>query len=306
MSDPTPVTSRRGALKCLAFGGAGTLFPYVLIRNGALISQDAPPTLSGIQQQIAIYDYDSHENYIARGCQVSALGKTAGDQTFSVAEGVANVLGIKVSRPVATRFTIAEDPDNGTVDAEPHTFDDGLTGTAVIALRHSPIAAINSVVITKQRTVTITKGVTNSVDALPDDSVTSILLVKQGATTYVVNTDYVMSGDAVSWAAAGAEPATGSSYDVTYKYLDAVTPTALTATTITVTGGVSSDPVIVSYSFKLPRVDRICLDPGGSVVYLKGLSAPSQPQPPAVPKTVVNLARVSNDWFGTPTVTKAA
>lgn len=283
-------------------GGAGTLFPYVVLRNGELISQDAPPTLSGVQQQIAIYDYDSHENYIARGCRVSALGNTAGAQVFSIEEGTANILGYKLQRPVSTRFSIPEDADVGTVDAEPHTFDDNLTGTAVIALRHSPIASISSVVITKQRTVTITKGATNSVDALPDDSVTSILLVKQGATTYANPADYFQAGDAVSWTPGGVEPASGSSYDVTYKYLDAVTPSAFSQTTITVSGGVSSDPVIVSYSFKLPRVDRVCLDQTGAVVYLKGLSAPQQAQPPAVPKTVVNLARVINDWFGTPTV----
>ncbi len=283
-------------------GISGQFFPYVLIRNGGLISQDAPPTLSGVQQQIAVYDYDSHENYVVRGCQVSAIGRQAGAQVFAIAEGTANILGFKVQRPFATRHIETEAPDLSIVDAEAHTFDDGGTGTAVIPLRHSPMAHINSVIITKQRTVTLIKGPPNGADALPDDSVTAITLVKQGGTTYVATTSYLLNNDTVDWAPGGAEPATGSSYDVTYRYLDAQPIISSTDTSITVSDGVTGGQVLIGYDYKLPRVDRICLDKNGNVVYLKGLSAPVQPQPPGVPKSVVNLARIENTWFGTPNV----
>ncbi|MGX5723324.1 DUF4815 domain-containing protein [Shinella zoogloeoides] len=283
-------------------GGSGQFYPYLVLRDGVIISQDAPPTLSGIQQQIATYDYDAHENYVVRGCTVSPLGLEAGKQVFAIAEGRANIMGFKRTRPTASRFSETETPDTGTIDAEPHNFDDGGTGTAVITVRRPPVSAVTSAIITKQRTVTITKGVTDGADLLPDDGVTSIISVVQGGMTYTQGADYQRSGDSVDWLSGGIEPATSSSYNVTYRYLDAVTPTAVTATTISVAGGVTGQPVFLGYTNKLPRTDRMCLDAAGNVVYLKGLSAPTQPQPPQVPKTLLSLATIYNDWFGTPTV----
>lgn len=282
-------------------GGAGRFYPYLVLRDGVIISQDAPPTLSGVQQQIAIYDFEAHENYVARGCTVSPLGLSAGKQVFAIAEGSANIMGFKRHRPTASRFSQVETPDTGTVDAEPHTFDDGGSGTAVITVRRPPISAVTSAIVTKQRTVTLTKGVTNGIDALPDDSVTAIVSVVQGATTYVQNTSYQRTGDGVDWSLGGVEPATSSSYDVTYRYLDSVSPT-FTDRTITVSGGVTGQPVFTGYANKLPRKDLICLDADGNVVYLKGLSAPTQPQPPQLPQTLLALATIHNDWFGTPVV----
>jgi hypothetical protein len=283
-------------------GGTGEFYRYLLLRDGQIVSQDAPPTLSGVVQQIKEYDSEAHGNYIARGCEVSPLGLDAGKQWFAIEGGSANILGLKVRRPGATRFSVTEAPDLGTVDAEPHSFDNGGSGAATITVRRGPISAVTSAIVTKERTVTIIKGTSGSTDALPDDGVTELLLVEQGATEYVVTTDYVQSGDGVSWAPGGDEPTTGSSYDVTYRYLDAVTPDAVTATTIVLSGGVTGETVLVGYKYKLPRVDRICLDSNGNVIYLTGISAPNQPHPPAEPATLLSLATVYNDWFGTPRV----
>lgn len=284
-------------------GGTGDFYRYLLLRDGAIVSQDAPPTLSGVVQQIKEYDSEAHGNYIAKGCEVSPLGLDAGKQWFAIEAGSANILGLKTRRPSATRFSVTEAPDLGTVDAEPHTFDNGGAGPATITVRRGPISAVASAIVTKERTVTIIKGVSGATDALPDDGVTELLTVEQGATTYVVTTDYVQSGDGVSWAPGGAEPTTGTSYDVTYRYLDAATPDSVTSTTIVLSGGVTGETVLVGYNYKLPRVDRICLDSSGNVVYLTGISAPNQPHPPAEPATLLSLATVYNDWFGTPTVT---
>ena len=283
-------------------GGEGDFFSYATMKDGAIVAQDAPPTLSGIQQQLASYDYDAHDNYIVRGCVVSPLGLNAGKQVFSIAEGVANILGFKVNRPASTRLSQQEQPEVGTVDAEPHTFDDSGSGTAVITVRRTPISAVTSAIVTKQRTVTIIKGNTGQVDALPDDSVTTLISVVQGAKTYAKPADYVQNGDGVDWSPGGDEPATGSSYDVTYRYLDAVTPSQVTQSTVSIAGGVTGEAVLLSYTFKIPRVDRICIDQSGNISYLLGKSAAVQPQPPQVPTTLLALATVYNDWFGTPTV----
>lgn len=77
---------------------------------------------------MAAYDRDAHGNYVVRGCEVTALGKTGNDQIFSIAEGVANIWGFKKTRLTSLRWAQTEDPDFETVDGEVHTFDDGGTG----------------------------------------------------------------------------------------------------------------------------------------------------------------------------------
>lgn len=284
-------------------GENGDLYRVYQLRDGQVVDQTAPPNLSGFSQAIAVYDYDAHENYIARGCRVTPLGLSAGKQWFSIEEGTANILGYKRTRNTATRYGETEAPDLLTISSEPHTFVDGGSGTAVIALNRTPINSVAKVIITKEATETVVRGaVANTTDLLSHPSVTQILNVEQGATTYVVTTDYIRTGDRVDWAPGGAEPAGGSSYDVTYQYLEEAPLDAVTATTITVSGGVEDSAVFVNYSYKLPRFDRICLDREGLIVYLKGVAAIEQPQAPATPATLLSLCVVENDWFGTPVV----
>lgn len=284
-------------------GQSGEFYSYVLIRDGQLVSQDAPPSLSGVESIVGKYDYAANGNYLVNGCEVVYLGESvAGDSEFSIASGEHNVLGQKVNRPVGTRYTRTPDPDIGRVDAEAHLFEDGGSGTHTFTVNRQPIAAIVTMTITKERTVTLTKGTTGTADALPDDSVTIVSLVEQGGTTYVETTDYIKTGDTIDWSPGGDEPLTGSSYDVTYQYLDAVAVDAFDDTTITVSGGVTNGTMFVQYDYKLARKDRICLDSFGNVLYLKGQSSATQPVAPLAPDNALSLAVVSNDWFNNPTV----
>ncbi|TIV59971.1 DUF4815 domain-containing protein [Mesorhizobium sp.] len=284
-------------------GQAGALYRVYQIRDGFVVDQTPPPSLSGFNAAMAAQDYDAHENYVARGCRVTALGLSGGKQWFSIEEGTANILGYKRTRNTATRFGQPEEPDILNIASEPHTFDDGGTGTATIALNRSPINSVAQVIVTKEVTETIVRGaVANTTDLLGHTGVVSISLVKQGATTYASPASYTRNGDRIDWSPAGPEPAPGSSFDITYRYLDAVVPSVVTPTGITISGGVTGGNVFVSYNFNLPRHDLICLDRDGNVVYLKGIPAVEQPQPPAPPATLLALCVVENDWFGTPAI----
>ncbi|MCF1453401.1 DUF4815 domain-containing protein [Agrobacterium vitis] len=287
-------------------GGEGDFYSYAMLRDGSVISQDAPPTLTGVQKQIGTYDYDAHGNYVVRGCVVTALGKTGSAQVFSVGAGVCNVQGTKVTRGSDNRLTVTEEPDVASVSLEGHTFASGGTGTVTITVRRPPIAAIEDIVITRQKTVTLSKGVGGSSDALPDTGVVSIISVVQLSTTYVVDTDYIRSGDSVNWSPAGAEPATGSSYQVTYRYYDNVVPDNFTSTTIVVSGGVDGTDMFLEYSYKLPRYDRILISSDGSLSYLKGISSVANPHAPAEPEDALSLCTVQNDWYGTPVINNDA
>jgi hypothetical protein len=283
-------------------GVTGDLYQVYQLKDGTPIDQTAPSSLSDVSQAIALYDRDANGSYVVRGCKVRALGKIAGAQHFSIAEGVANILGLKRTRSYALRHQEAEAWDIGVVDAETHTFADGGTGTAIVPINRGPLSALVTAIITKEKTVSITKGVGGSADDLPDDSVSTIVSVSQGGTTYVATTDYLLTADRVDWSPGGAEPSPGSTYSVTYQYLDAVTPDALTDDTVELSGGVTGGVVLLSYTWKIPRADLLCLDNAGLPVYVKGISSTATPRAPSQPTTLLALAQIVNDWRGAPTV----
>jgi len=281
--------------------GAGDFVPVYIMQDGTILDQTPPPALDGINQSIAIYDRGAHGNYIVNGCRVTALGKIDNDQIFSIEEGEANIQGFKRTRFAALRVSHEEDFDVEEVAGEPRTWPGGATAT--FTTNRFPIAAVNACLVTKEVTETITRGsVAGGADALPNNSVSAILEVKQGGTTFVPTTDYIRTGDTVDWSPGGAEPAPSSSYTVKYQYLAIVTPTAVTDTSITLAGGVTGTTVILGYDYKLPRIDVIGLNSAGEAVYIKGISARENPLPPAAPSTVLALAEVRNSWMGKPDV----
>lgn len=282
----------------------GDFFAVYMIRDGVVVDQTPPPSLSGINQALAAYDRDANGNYIVEGCRVTALGKDGDNQAFSIEEGVANIYGFKRTRNAALRYLEAETWDVETIAAEPHEFDDPeATGTTVITTRRGPINSVTQVIVTKEATEPVTRGMPSGTsDVLSHSGVTEIISVTQGVTTYAAGTDYVRSGDHIDWSPGGDEPDGGSSYTVTYRYLAAVTPDEVGSDTITISGGVHGTQVLINYGWKLPRVDLICLDQAGNAVYLKGTSARERPVAPVAPETLLPLAEVTNDWRDRPVV----
>lgn len=282
--------------------GEGDFIPVYIMQGGTILDQTPPPSLDGVNQAIAIYDRGANGNYIVSGCRVTALGKVDDDQLFSIEEGEANIQGFKRTRYTALRYAKEEDFNVEEVVGEPRTWPSS-GASATFATNRKPIATVNSVLVTKETTQTITRGtVAGGADTLPNNSVTAIIEVKQGGTTYVSPTSYNRVGDTVDWSPAGPEPAPSSSYTVKYQYLALVTPDAVTDTSITVSGGVPSATVILGYDFKLPRIDALCLNQSGEVEYIKGISARENPLPPIVPSTLLKLAEITNSWMGKPDV----
>lgn len=282
----------------------GEFFAVYLIKDGAVINQVPPPALTGIMQQIGRYDFDANGNYVVDGCMVDALGKTGSDQVFSIGAGTANIQGFKRIRETAMRHFEPEAPDLETIIAEPQTFTGPTNGETVISVLRPPIAAVTSAIVVKRITETVVRGSTpNGLDALQSSSVVAIESITQGATTYVAGTDYALSGNSVSWAPGGAEPANSSTYTVTYRYNAAVTPIEVTATTVKVAGGVNGSTALISYTSKLPRADILCLDITGRPVYIKGVSARKGGLAPLPPASLLKLAEVHNDWLAKPVIT---
>lgn len=287
-------------------GEAGELYQVYLLRDGYVIDQSPPPLLTGVRAQIAVYDHDAHGNYIADGCFVAALGKSGNKQMFSISEGVANILGFKYTRNTATRFEQVEAPETETVEAEVHAYVD-TAGSCTITTFHSPINGVTGALVETEITETLSRGnPANTADLLSNTGVLEIVSVSQnsGATTYAETADFILTANQVDWSPGGAEPGNGESYDVTYRYLASVTPTEVTATTVTVanSGAVEGGQVQLAYLFNLPRIDRICFDQDGQVVYLPGVSSREQPVPPWTPSHLLALCQVKNNWVGPPEI----
>ncbi|MCR6673228.1 DUF4815 domain-containing protein [Devosia ginsengisoli] len=278
----------------------GEFHQVYLLQDGTIIDQTPPPMLNGIQQAIAIYDRP-HGHYIVSGNRVTALGPSGGKQHFSIEEGEANISGFKNVRFAALRIAETEDWDVAAVPGETHTYSGGASQT--ITTDFAPIDEITSILLTKEKTVSVTRGVlSNGIDGLPDSSVIEIVEVTQGGTTYVESTDFVRTGNGVDWAPTGAEPLSGSSYQVKYRYRASVTADTFDDATITVSGGATGGDIILAYTYKLPRIDIIGLLPNGAPAYIYGVSAITNPVMPVPPADVLPLCEVHNNWTGLPAI----
>jgi hypothetical protein len=283
-------------------GGGGEFYSVYAVRDGVLLNQDPPPQLDGVKQLIARYDRDANGNYIVNGLSLFALGKNAtqSNYVYSVQEGVANVEGNKIDKPQATPLSFPIDPDLQLISNEPKVSTG--TGTQTITLNRKPLNNILDVVVTAEKTVTMTHGsFTGALDALPDTAVLSIQQVTQGATTYVAGTDYNLTADQVDWSPSGAEPAPGSTYSITYRYLTSVSPTNINADagTFQIQGAVANTLVLVDYRWKMPRYDAIVLDRDGAFSRIKGVPSAFNPIQPGVSDTVLQIASVYHDWIST-------
>ncbi|WP_375642608.1 DUF4815 domain-containing protein [Bartonella sp. CM100XJJH] len=281
---------------------SGTFFPVYILQDGVLIDQKSPSLLEPAMQAIATYDR-AHGHYIVSGCRVSALGANNGCQDFSIQEGEANINGFKRKRLAALRHEEMQDFSTSVVPSETHIFAPPKGKTSfTFKPYYFPIADIQSLLLTKEKTVNVTRGaVAAGRDGVPDKSITSFIKVVQGSKEFKEGTDFKKTGDTIDWAPMGDEPLAGSSYKVTYRYRAKITADKVTAQEITVSGGAQGGDIIVSYTYKLPRIDRIGLNTGGNVVYIKGISV-DHPMAPSVPDDVLSLATITNNWLETPVV----
>lgn len=283
-------------------GQIGEFYPVYQLDDMVLRIKEPPPQLDSVTQALARYDRDnSGGTYVVSGLSAVQAMIEGENQVFLVSEGRARVNGFAVELGTSRRVTYPAVADLLTIDAEPHV----STGVAAqrVNVDRGPIGAIQTVRITAEKTVTLTHGAfVGAADALPDTSIVQIIEVKQGATTYVQGTDYRLQGGAVDWSLSGAEPTTGSSYTVKYRYITQVTPTAVDSDGFTVTGAVVDTLILVTYTAKLPRIDVLYLRDDGGFDFVQGQSTIYSPVAPDLPAGVLGVATIYQTWRAAPTV----
>ena len=285
----------------------GDFFPIYVADNRVLRPKAPPPTIDSVAQAIAKYDRDSTGgSYVVRGMEVKALADAASNQVYSVAEGACRANGSEIEFDTSRRLTFDPAPDLKFIANEPHL--SAGTASQRVDVSFTPIASITSISITKQVEETVTHGAfAGSSDALANTSVLEIVAVNQGGTwngssfvggtNYVGGgTDYQLTANPVDWSPAGAEPATGSTYTVIYRYIATVSADSSDDDGFMVSDAVAGTLILVSYNQKMPRIDRIAVSETGELIWLKGVSTNYHPRPPIVPSNMLGIASIQQTW----------
>lgn len=286
-------------------GKSGQFYPVYEVVNGMLKVKEAPPSIDAVNAAIQAYDRASTGgSYIVTGMEVRRGADLSNDtQTYNISAGQARANGHSVILRAAIRHVFEAAPDQRLIQAEPHV--SAGADAQRVNFDYAPMATIDEVTITAQKTVTLVHGaLVGGMDPLPDTAVLKIVEVKQGATAYVKDADYRLTAGKVDWSLSGAEPAPGSSYDVTYQHIAVVQPAAVDENGFTVAGAVAETLIQVSYRYKVPRVDRLAINEAGDVVVLRGVASDWMPVPPAVPGNMLLLATIHQKWTSATTVTQ--
>ncbi len=275
----------------------GEFYAIYNVENGVLVQKALAPQMDSVSTALARYDNESNGSYVVNGMEVTCLSADSTEQIFSINEGKAHVNGQEVALSYSLRSVFQNDCDIQTIESDPYAFAPDALGNMTINLNYAPIAQINTVDITAERTVTLTHGNYSGVlDPIPSTAVLDIMRIKQGSTIYVKGTDYKLTSGQVDWSLSGAEPAPGSSYEITYRHRTQVTPTNITDTSIDISGAVDGSMVLVSYAWKMPRYDLITIDAEGIVRRVKGLAHPWSPAVPKAPSGQLILAKIYQTW----------
>lgn len=276
--------------------GDENFYPIYTIEDGELLMKEAPPVMDAVSQAIARYDVESTaSNYVVEGMRVQRLPDQAGKQVYDIQEGKARVTGHAMVLPNSRRVVYDAQPELKRIISEPFYSQTDAEQTVVLA--RPPALSIIQASITREKTATIVHAsVSGATDPLPDTSVVQIVKVWQSGTEYTYGDDYILTGQAVDWSPSGAEPAPGSTYEVTYRFIDVVEPVDFNGRTYRVTGAVPGTLIMSTYDTMLPRIDRLCMNRYGQVVWIQGVSTDYNPVRPPVPNTLIPLAQVFQFW----------
>lgn len=259
----------------------------VRIEDGKIVSEKVydDDTTDIVTDVLARRTYDENGNFKIRGLALTELNEADKDNVYvGLTEGKAYIQGYEVVKPYQTKVKLPFSRTTSLVQNEPKVF---LSSSNKYKLNNYPVKQLNQMVVDMQETIEMTRGVQkDGYDYLPHTPVIEIVSI-QG---YTQGTDYQLSADRVDWSVpGGTEPATGSTYTITYKYkknLNLQTEVELkeessngeTYNYVVFKSGVSkpinNTQMTVDYDYYLARKDLILLDKNGETSYLMGTPAP--------------------------------
>lgn len=288
-----------------AVGEKESFYSVYDVTDGIMAVKEAPPNLESFNLAIARYDRDSTGGgtYVCNGILVTAEPvSNLTRQFFTIAAGRARVNGAGIDVHTGMRVGYATEPNLREIDTEVIT----ATGAASqqVKVAHPPVWEYVNLRVTNRKKITVVHGnFSGCTDGLPDTSILQIVSVVQSGTTYASGTDFVRVGDTLDWSPAGREPAPGSSYEVTYDYLNTnVQPESPTKDGFVVRNAVAGSSIMITYRQALPRIDVLCVSDLGEFKFLQGPASEYGARAPQIPANLLALCSIAQDWRKTPAV----
>ena len=253
-------------------------FPRYSIVDGSINESEVygAPNLSSASSLLENYDYNSNGNYVVKGLNVYYEKDLPLENAYliNIKDGIANVVGKQFTFPFSNKVKVDYALQTNSVIGEPSEY---TTAKTTYELRRFPVSSITQILASKLVTSqNIVHGsFSGASDPLLNTPVASVLSVSQGSTVYVRDVDYSVVGDSINWSLPGAEPAPGSTYQVTYTYISSnITYTinaSRTSIEIPASNGIQNgSSLFITYSYFLSRKDRIEITPQGKISVLKG------------------------------------
>lgn len=307
--------------------------PIYEFRDGNLFTnQSTNNEMSKINNILAERTFDESGSYRVTGFDLYTEPHATDSSKLDlvVDAGRAYVLGYQVDKPTSTRVAIDRSLETRTVNSEAFYYSNatrrGRLGNAPV----STVARVTGQIkVTKEA---VSRGATaDSLDALARSSVFAVEKVwteTGGSTTatFRQGVDFqLVNGNSIDWSPSGNEPASGSTYYVTYSYNKTLVKD--TDYKIVVEGSgdnrvwyidfnglngskpIADSMVLVDYTYFLARKDIVILDKDGNITVKKGqadslklVSAPSHLDPytlllgtiTVLPDSTTTMANKSN------------
>jgi len=265
------------------------------LEDGQLKVEVSRPNFDGLADTLAKRTYDESGNYRVSGLEITAEPYDANNVQLTVEVGTAYIKGYQVIKPAPIKKVLPISKTTRSTTNEPKVF---KTGTLDYEINNYPVKAINKVVSQVSVTETLTRGGTaNGIDYPTKTPLVTIDSIVAGGTTYIKGTDFKQTGDSIDWSLGGKEPASGTSYTITYKYNKTMAKDVdYELYSITGQWGETKDYVrfksggdrpvadstfTVDYEFYLGRIDLVWLDRFGNVGFEQGQpDVPRSVQPP--------------------------
>ena len=296
------VTKIQWGLSTDSYADNAKFFEVYRIRSGAVTR------MIRVKPDLVRYDRDAHGNYAVEGLTVTFVNSGSRRQNYKISKGLAHINGYETELMQEMSLSFLEVIEGENITQEV-TQSEILSEGNKIQLTHIPVENVLIVRVTKQRTVSnLTHGIAGCVDQLPDESVTKILQVKQGAKFYIEGTDFnfVSASDGIDWSLSGDEPTPESKYDVTYEYrVNAAFSFNNSSVTVSDTDFVRTEPIDVTYAYRMPRMDIIVMNEDCSVEVVRGeanFNNPDDPITPNTPSGAICLAEIKQTWIYNPEV----
>ena len=235
----------------------------------AAASDSSDDTMSQITEILARRTFDENGSYKVNGLKIIDRNTNDKENVYvTVQEGKAYIAGYEANKEASSRIAIKKATNVRTQYNETKKFTSDIT----YPLDNYPVNRIEDLNCMVKKSVQMTRGdISGGFDLIEEKragSITSIVKISAGDTTYEPITDYVFQEGGISWEPTGGkEPGTGTTYNVEYMFNQKMLPNEFkvshnkiyhSPTTYTLTRGrENTDSLPIAAGIKIVNISKV-------------------------------------------------